>query len=155
VTWDILTGLAACLKTTLEDAEVPTCYTGVFPGDAVPLDLGGCKDGRCGMAWTRLGTAYPSSGVGQQDTTVGNCGKGLGLDIEVGVMRCIQVDREGKPRDPENVARQQVADMMLMRKAIFCCDTVPSEDLVLNTYQPSGPLGVMVGGTWLLHVGTL
>lgn len=150
--FDVLTSLAACLKVTLEDAGVPPCWNGVMGGDAVPIDMGGCKDGRCGQSWTRLGSGYPATVVGQQNVSPSNCDQPLGYDVEMGVMRCVRVDKEGRPVDPTGAARVQLQDMMLMRRAIFCCDDIDPTGVVLNSYQPSGPLGGMQGGTWLLHM---
>jgi hypothetical protein len=150
-----LTDLAACLCAQIEaDGGPPTCFCGVIPGDAAVGDYAGDCDEKCGMAWVRLIMAYPATGVGAPDETVGNCSASLGFDVEVGILRCIDVPEDGSaPPAEEQVAttQLQVADMMTMWRAINCCEALPNKDFILGAYQPMGPLGALVGGNFTLR----
>lgn len=157
---DLLTDLAACLCVTLEDWGLPTpCFCGVLPGLNVALDyFGGCEDGSCGngMAWVRLNSVYPAIGVGIQSQTAGNCGTTLGIDIEIGVVRCISAgEDDGGPVPAQELADAaflQSQDALAMRAAVACCAPLTSRDYVLGIYTPYGPEGGAVGGTWTMVV---
>lgn len=151
--YDLLSDLAACLQVELENDGAPVCWVGVAPGDGVVLDNAGCRGGKCGQAWTRLGVSYPASQVGVQDISPNNCAQPLGLDAEMGVMRCFSIsDKTGGPKDLVSVAKRQMSDLLAMRRAVICCG---SKEIIMGSYQPGGLLGGMAGGTWLLHIGTM
>lgn len=150
-----LTDLAACLCAQIEtDGLPPTCFCGVIPGDAAVGDYAGDCDDKCGMAWVRLVTAYPATAVGTLDERVGNCGSSLGVDIEVGILRCLPVEEDGGPPPAETmveVTGLQTADMLAMWRAINCCESLPNKEFILGGYQPMGPLGGLVGGNFSLR----
>jgi hypothetical protein len=159
---ELLVNLSACVETTLAEKSRPTlCFNGPIPGDGVTSDwFGECEDGGpCGMGWVRLITAYPSTTVGQANTATGNCGKGLGLDIEVGILRCTSVSLPEDVEVEENEALERteevLADMLALREAITCCSDLPSSDFILGAWSPMGPLGGLVGGVWTLYAGLL
>ena len=157
-TLTVVTDLAACLCDEIDASGLPgTCFCGVVPGDAAAQDYtGNCKDGKCGMAWVRLVTLYPADGVAIPNQTAGNCGSALGADIEVGIMRCITVgDAQGNPPTPTQLldaSALQMADAEAMRRAILCCTTIPTHDMMLAGYTPMGPSAGLVGGVWNLSV---
>lgn len=161
--------LASCLCEEIRSSEEVSgvCFCGVVPGDAVAADyMSGCDD-VCGMAYVRLTTVYPSVSVGVADTTPGNCGKSLGADFEVGILRCFDVDPEGEaPTEAEYLAATelQLADAMVIHRAITCCATSQAQDpfrkgqgvwdneVVMGQYLPTGPEGGVVGGFWPISV---
>src|SRR5262245_47959666 len=100
----VVSDLAACLCAEIETTpDLPAlCFCGVVPGEVAAQDYSGDgSGGKCGMAWVRLASLYPASGVGEPNTNAGNCDAGLGADIEMGVMRCITVgDAMGNPPTP-------------------------------------------------------
>lgn len=152
--YDHLTSLAACLAQQIEDDGLPSvCWSGVIPGDGVVADYAGdCADA-CGMAWVRLTQMYPSQAVGVVDTTVGNCSASLGLDIEVGILRCMMVMEDGGPPPDSELAATadlQHGDAMAIWRAINCCTALPNKDFILGPYLPMGPQGGMVGGAYTL-----
>lgn len=161
VVYDRLSALAACLCGQIQDPVngVPdVCFCGIVPGDqAVGNYAGDCKD-VCGMAWVRLVQMYPMVSIGSPDVTPGNCGTGIGIDVELGILRCITVgDEQGNlPTAAELLAatQLQIADALIMRKAVQCCDAVPWKDTIVTTYTPSGPLGGLVGGMLNVSMGT-
>ena len=152
-----LASLATCLCAQIEqDGRPRTCFCGVIPGDAAVMEYAGnCADA-CGMAWVRLMTMFPSESVGQASEVPGNCGKELSVIIEVGIMRCIALgDSRGNPPSPEQLlgaADNQVEDALTMQRAILCCPDIEIADTILSAYNPSGPLGGQVGGTWQVVV---
>jgi hypothetical protein len=115
---------------------------------------GDCGDDVCGMAWVRLVAVYPSTVIGVPSEEPGNCSKAIGMDVEIGILRCVSVsDDQGNPPDPTDLqanAALQVADAMALRKAAACC--APEKDFILGGYTPVGPAGGLVGGTWAMSL---
>lgn len=153
-----LSALATCLCATVEDEGVAVCWCGLVPGGGdPPADLvGEGQDGSCGVGYVRMALAYPSDTIGTQAAVLGSEPTGIGLDVEVGILRSIELDTE----IPDEAVllesfTQQLADMDLIRKAILCCDAVPAREMILGAYTPYGPLGGVVGGFWTVHLGTL
>lgn len=153
---EAMTLLAACLCNQIREDESPEpCFCGILPGDSAVGDYAGtCPEGPCGMAWARLITSYPSKGVGLVDEGVGNCGNELGFDVEIGILRCFPYneDPEQPPTAEEMLAaaEQQHKDMLTMQRAVYCCEAVPNKGSILSTYTPSGPLGGLYGGTFMV-----
>lgn len=151
--FETLTNLATCLCAQIEaDGGPEPCFCGVIPGDAaVPSYAGNCQD-QCGMAWVRLMSSYPSSGVGNVNSLPGNCASEADAVIEVGLVRCMpQGNAFGDgptPADLLAAADLQMAGLQTMKTAIVCCPGYSSKDWVLGGYTPLGPTGGLVGGTW-------
>lgn len=156
--------LATCLCAAIADpanALPPVCFCGIIAGDA-PYDVAGggnCdeddEDSGCGQAWVRLVTGYPSSSVGIADTEPGNCSKGFGYDIEIGIMRCFPTPDEGEPVDDVEMlaaSQLQIADMLVMQQALLCCSSIDNENTVMGQYQPIGPEGTLLGGIWTISI---
>lgn len=153
----MLTDLAACLCAQIADDGLPEpCFCGVLPGARVAFDYVGTCDDRDGMAWTRLGLAYPATGVGRVDTTIRNCSSGLGVDIEIGILRSAPTMNEnGEPPDEAAqlaTADLQMADMLAMARAVQCCFGDSGRDYILGQYRPVGPEGFAVGGLFSVMV---
>jgi len=150
----ILSELATCLcAQILTDNLPPVCVCGVIPGSQVSLDYAGDCDDACGMAWVRLVGSYPSVSIGQSLRQPGNCTAGIGAEIELGIVRCIDVGDGTNPPDPDNLAASaalQSADMMAMWRAVSCCRT--SKDFAISAYVPYGPQGGLVGGSLALSI---
>lgn len=145
--------ISACLCAEILDPAngVPdVCFCGVVPGEAPSaMYAGNCKD-KCGMAWTRLVSMYPANGVGVPLGTVARCDTGIGIEVEVGILRCMSVgDERGNPpsaQEQHDAAELQAADAMVMWKALLCCQAIPHGDVILSRYTPIGPEGGLVGG---------
>jgi hypothetical protein len=159
--YDRVTDLAACLCSAIQNPAngVPdVCFCGIVPGEAVTaLYTGGnCKD-KCGMAWVRVVSIYPMTQVGAPDLTPGNCGAGVGADVELGIFRCISIgDETGAPTTPAELlaaAQLQIADSLVMQQAVYCCAAIPPKEVIMSAYTPLGPAGGLVGGTWALSMG--
>jgi hypothetical protein len=153
---DRLLALATCLCAEIADHPVtpPVCFCGVLPGEEVAYDWAGDCETACGMAWVRLVTAYPSTVIGEATGTPGNCGSMIGMDVEVGIMRCIPgMDDAGNPPSSDDLLAAslwQWEDMTTMRRAILCC--TGSKDFLLGAYVPIGPQGGLVGGAWTVSM---
>ena len=156
---EILTELAACLGAQiLEDELTEPCFLGVLPGSSIAADfLPECmgEDSNDGMAWTRLISAYPAFAPGitverPEESHIA----GLGLDIEVGILRSIPLAQEGIDVETAlEATRVQLDDMKCIQKAIRCCPSLQGRgDYLLNLYQPVGPLGGVVGGAFTVMV---
>jgi hypothetical protein len=145
--------LATCLCAEILESGPPVCACGVMPGEDVALDYMGDCDDTCGQAWVRLATAYPSVTIGQPSVNPGNCSVGVGLEIEMGIVRCFDVGDGRTPPDAADLAASavlQYADMMTMWRAVACCRS--SKDFIIGQYVPIGPQGGIVGGTLPLGI---
>lgn len=154
----ILLAVADCLCGQIVADGLPgVCFCGVVPGAAAIYDYAGSCDDACGMAWVRLISIYPAVTVGLPDNTPGNCTKALGMDIEVGIVRCMSAgEPDGSGPDPSELLQStelQVADAETLIRAVACCPAIPGRDSVLAAYTPVGPDGGLVGG--LVTVATM
>jgi hypothetical protein len=151
----VLEELVTCLCAQVEaDGLPPLCMCGLMPGDAIAADYAGdCADA-CGMATVRLSQSYPSTVIGQPNLIPGNCASGIGIDVELAILRCIEVGGEdGQPVPPETLAEAaelQHNDMLAMWRAVNCCRT--SKDYIISAYTPLGPEGGLVGGAMLVSI---
>lgn len=158
--YDRLSALASCLCAEIlnPDNGVPdVCFCGIVPGEGVPAEYAGDCNTKCGIAWVRLVSVYPSNQVGVLITEPGNCAFGLGIDIEMGMLRCIEVGGEdGSPPSAAELlaaSQLQVADALLMQRALYCCTAIPQKEVILGTYQSLGPEGGLVGGAYSISMG--
>lgn len=148
----VLVALAQALREKVEE-NGPLCFCGVVPGAQTAIEYAGdCGDSQDGMAWVRLAQSYPATGVGIASQRVGNCGASLGFDLEVGVVRSIDVSEEA-PTEQNSLAwvERQFKDMQAARAAI-ACGVLHNKDFILGEYVPFGPEGGMVGGAWTVYV---
>lgn len=154
----LLTQIAECLCSQINDTDgVPgVCFCGVVPGENAHAAYAGECDDSCGMAWVRMITSYPAKALGQVDSSPGNCGSGLGMEIELGIMRCIRMEEQA-PDEAEllDAVHLQMVDAAIMRRAIWCCSAIPTKEAIVTSYTPIGPEGGLVGGTMNVAVGVL
>lgn len=149
---DRLIAVAACLCQQIRDDGLPEPdWCGVLPGEApFPVYLGeDCST----QAWVRLGTAYPSDGFAgdQQQQQPGNCTSGLGIDVEIGILRCFPMPEDGAGPSESEIADAfdlQTSDMLTMWRAVNCCTDLPNSEFILTGYTPIGPQGGLIGGSW-------
>jgi hypothetical protein len=153
----LLTALAGCLCAEIAASDTPEpCFCGVMPGIRIAVDYVGMCEDRDGMAWTSLTLAYPASSVGVVDQTLNNCSTGIGIEIQIGIMRSAPtMDAEGNPPDEAMqlaTSQIQTADMLSMIKAVQCCEEMQRYDHILSQYNPVGPEGYAVGGFFTVMV---
>lgn len=154
---DLLEAMATCLCAQIAaDGSPETCFCGVIPGDqAVAAYSGDCSD-KCGMAWVRSMAIYPAVTLGALNDTGNNCTSMLGIDIQIGILRCVSVGSEDgeMPGAAELLsdARQQHADALSIWKSVSCCSELTSKDYTLGPWVPMGPLGGYSGGAFTVSV---
>lgn len=151
-----LCSLRDCLCEQIQKDGLPkVAFCEIVPGEAAAGDYFNCT-GSSGMAWVRLTTSYRATAVGIADTSVNNCGKETGFDVEIGIMRCAALARANGMPPPAKAVREaaalQILDMETMIRAVACCPDLGSKDYVVGQYQPLGPEGGVVGGYLTLSV---
>lgn len=150
-----LEALATCLCAQIEeDGSPPTCFCGVIPGDAAVGDYAGDCASACGMAWVRLMSMYPAVNTGIVSEQPGNCSATIGLEIEIGMLRCMSIPEDGEPLPPGElleVTDLQTRDAMSMWRAVVCCSSIDPKGSILSAYQPMGPMGGLVGGSYTVR----
>lgn len=154
--WPALMELTTCLCAEVANAGLPElCFCGLVPGDTVAWDYIG--DTGQGMAWVRLMNIYPSAAFPAVDSTLrSSCASPLAAQVEMGILRCApSPDSDGTPPSMAaqwEATRLQLADMAAMYAAVRCCYD-RQENMVLGQYNPAGPEGGVVGGTWQVWLG--
>lgn len=157
VIWPRLVNLLTCLCDSLAERHLPEpCVCAVMPGLQVATEYcNPCRGNKCGMAWVRLESIFPSSVFPVQDVTAnGLCQAMMAFNVELGVVRCVPAgDEHGNPPDPQlmqDIAQQQVEEAFAMRAAVKCCFT--QDKTMFGSYTPVGPEGGCVGATWTIAV---
>lgn len=151
--WPLMVQMQQCLCETLEERGLlpGDCFCGMTPGAQVTWDYSQ------GQAWVRLSSVFPSAVFPSQSFALNNCGTTLAAELEVGVLQCTPVpSSDGSPPDEGQqfeATRLQLATMAAVRHAILCCAASSDMDLLLGAYEPQGPQGGLVGGTWTVSVG--
>lgn len=143
-----MTALAACICQNVEGAD-GFCFCGVMPGDSWYDMTTPGED--TGQAWVRLANMYPATNFGEPDTSLSNCTKGTGIELEIGVIRCFEIPDNGENPSQElllELLDKQVIDAGALRTAVECCEHF--EDYSLGVWSPIGPLGGIYGGVWTL-----
>lgn len=150
---DALIGFTGCIGEALEDvcSYGLTIGEGYVPFDPDPEDECEEDEAACSQAWVRVMGVTPFGGV---DSFGGDsCSVALRLELEVGVLRCIEIAEDGEAPSASDVlvaAMQSMTDMLALQCAALECDVWESVDL--GTWSPSGPLGGQYGGTWTFTV---
>jgi hypothetical protein len=151
-----LTEIRDCLCEEISMSTPDVCYCAIVPGEAVVADMAGDCDVACGIAWVRLISAEPVAGVGIPAEALGPhgiapYGAEMGMEVEVGVLRCYPINADGSPLSAEELEEatwRQVDDAEAIRKAILCCPALSEKNTMLREYTPMGPMGGYVGGNW-------
>lgn len=143
-----LSALAECVCAELATTGAgPTCWCGLYPGQAVSWDYcGECNGGRCGMGYVRLAGVFPYSTF-PQPLIDDRCVRPLAWAVEVGALRCLPTLPDGALLDPDSmaeVALAQILDASALHRAVKCCGV----EAAIETYVPVGPAGGCVGGFW-------
>lgn len=137
------------------------CSFGLTMGENyVPFDLDEDEDcdeengemPDCSQAWVRVMSVTPTPGA-----PVSWDGKEVGvelmIDLEVGVIRCLDIPEDGEAPTTTEVltqALQSVEDMNDMLCAAMSCDVW--ESISIGSWAPLGPLGGQHGGSWTFTV---
>jgi hypothetical protein len=131
----------------------PVCTAAIFPGEEVAWDYcGECASDKCGFVYVKMAQTYPSSIFPQPDLELG-CGSTLAFQLELGVVRCLQVmDDDGDAPDPDALSASALAMMDDMLAIRYAASMHAPKTHVLSNWVPQGPLGGCVGGYWTLFV---
>lgn len=163
IAYPLMLALVSCLAETLERRGLTTpCFIGLVPGDSQYLACGECDDGRCGSAWVRLQSEYPSRNFPAQDQDAVKCGGLMAYIIEIGVLRCVPtINADGTGPDvAEQLAstRIQMADKAALKAAICCLADRGFRGrplrYSLGTYTPTPFQGGCGGGFWTVTIGS-
>lgn len=148
---DALLGFTGCIGEALSDI----CSYGLTIGEAyVPFDPDPedeCEpdEAVCSQVWVRVAGVQPKA----TESFGGDCGAVLSIDLEVGVLRCLEVPEGGEAPAASDVliaAMQAMTDMQSIYCAAMACEVWDAIDV--GSWIPSGPLGGQYGGTWAFTV---
>lgn len=161
VLFDELERLLACAVDALTDAGAPVCRSFVHPGATAPDDYCGVDGDAEGQAWVNVERVVPSASFPAQDTSAQRCAPvGYAAQVRVGVVRCaatVEVNSDGTVVFPPGAdvtadAAKTHRDRRLLLEAILCCFTDVDFDLQVGAWEPRGPSGGCVGGTWTVQL---
>lgn len=124
------------------------CVLELMPGAQVAINYAlECDDG---MAWVRM------VGIGPpEDAGAPTCTTVLTMTVEMGIVRGATWGDNGEPppaEDQRSMTLQQVADMAAMLQSLETVTLPEDEGFASPTYEPYGPEGNAVGGTWTFTV---
>lgn len=155
IAWDHATGLIDALAPELERRNLPpTCFASVLPGALVALDH---VNDACGaMAWSRVGSVFPSTIFPVQDQTPHRWGITGAMTYELGIIRGMELPDSGEAPTAEQqfeTARLQMADMKAILVTICGYFSSVGVPFIVGSYVPVGPDGGAVGGAWTVTAG--
>lgn len=139
-------------------AAVDICSYGLTIGESyVPFDPDEddeCDDDEvmCSQLWVRVVDVQPMQGL-IEGWEGDSCGLGLSMNLEVGILRCIEIpDRGEAPTATDVMAAsfQALADMRAILCAAMGCEAW--DRLGVGQWNPAGPLGGQYGGIWTFTV---
>lgn len=148
---EALVSFAGCVGTALEDI----CSYGLTIGDSyVPFDPDpedDCDDeeAMCSQVWVRVDNAAPTNTAGWDN----DCATEMRLTLEVGVIRCIEIEGKGEAPSASEVlaaALQSMTDMNRLYCAAMGCEVWAA--IEVGQWMPFGPEGGQYGGTWSFTV---
>lgn len=125
------------------------------PFDPDPEDDCDEDEALCSQMWVRVeSTTFPTTFTSWED----GCGGELTLELEVGVLRCIEIEEGGEAPTAADVltaALQAMDDMNTIHCAAM--ENGGDDDELWSSIEskqwfPSGPLGGQSGGVWRFTV---
>lgn len=132
------------------------CSYGLTIGEAYvpfdPDDEDECEEGEafCTQAWVRVTAATPIMGI---ESFGGECAAVLSVTLEVGVLRCFEIEEDGEAPKASDVmvgAIQSMADMTAIYRAAMREEVWDS--ITSGSWSPLGPTGGQFGGIWTFTV---
>lgn len=145
---DALTAFTGCVGEAVSDI----CSYGLTIGETyVPFDPdedSECDedDAICSQVWVRVTdvSADQPDCWGTED-----CEFTLRVGLEVGVLRCIEIESGGEAPTASEVlaaSMQAMSDMKALYRAAMACDVWAA--IEGGQWSPAGPLGGQYGGVW-------
>lgn len=159
--------LLACLRDALNAHPDPPGIICLRAGDHVIQDVGipGFSQDECcaGQAYVRIVGFYMTGGdttpfpSPSTDAPISPCDiPAWGLQLEMGVFRCVRTDRSLTCTEWTVAAARQMADAKAMRAALCCFqDLHDASTVAVGTWSPSGVSGGCLGSTWPVSVEVL
>lgn len=151
---DTAQDLLSCLEDQLTSSPNPIPVGNIcLRVGEVPFDFENGADLCCqGFAWVRVVRVYPSVRFPAQVEDPVNCiTTSWGVDLEMGVMRCMPFERDCDIWTAATLLVDQ--DASSMRKALCCYRPTILSDLVLpGEWVPVGADGGCIGGTMQVSV---
>lgn len=153
---DAMTAFLGCLAEAVSDV----CSYGWTMGDSyVPFDPDAddetCDEmedeALCSQLWVRVNSVTPV--ILTDSFSDGGCDTQMQLDIEVGILRCIEIPEGGEAPTASDVlvaAMQSMTDMNRVYCGAMGCEVWDSIDA--GQWNPMGPLGGQYGGDWSFTV---
>jgi hypothetical protein len=149
----------------LECARLQLVKDGLEPADKTMLQAGlspvvdWAGNGSCGELIVNLRTGNPINGFPSPDAT-GNCASEMAYEVDLALFRCAP-QPTGKspnlkpptPAAQTNAAREHLADMQSLKRAIQCCMSKTGSQYLIRQFTPYGPQGGAVGAIWTVLVG--
>jgi hypothetical protein len=150
---DALVGFTGCVGEALDDL----CSYGLTIGDSYvpfdpdPEDECDPEEVMCSQAWVRVMSVNPTAT--EESFEGGACSSELSVDLEVGVLRCLEIPEDGDAPTATQVlmaATQAMEDMNAIYCAAMSCEVWSA--ITAGQWTPDGPLGGQVGGIWTFTV---
>ena len=132
------------------------CSYALIPGDSyIPFapdeeDEDACEDEDCSQVWVRVTSAGPTP-VAVEGWDGQSCGLTTDVQLEVGIMRCMEVVKKGEAPSATAMlayAMQAMEDMKTIMCAALGCDVWIRLDI--GQWTPLGPMGGEYGGSWTM-----
>lgn len=147
---EALVAFTGCVGESLEDIcsyslTIGETYVPFEPDEDDDEDC----DAQCSQAWVRVMNVTPVS----SDSWDNDCATVMRIDLEVGVLRCIEIPDDGEAPtglDVMTAAMQSMQDMNAIYCAAMACEVWNAIDA--GQWAPSGPLGGQYGGMWTFTV---
>lgn len=154
---EALTNFAVCIGNGLENL----CTYGVTIGETYvpfdpdpednPDDNDDCNYG-CSQAWVRVMSISPQQS-NPENMEGETCDYTLVAELEVGVIRCLEVLEEGQAptaSDMMAASMQSMEDMAAIHRAAMGCEVWDA--ITTGAWSPEGPIGGQYGGKWTFTV---
>lgn len=150
---EALVGFTGCIGEAIEGI----CSYGLTIGaEYVPFDPDPedeCEDDEalCSQMWVRVVDVQPTAVPDSFEA--GGCYASLRLNLEVGVIRCLEIPEGGEAPTASDVlvaAMQAMTDMNTIFCAAMNCEVW--DEINAGQWSPLGPLGGQNGGTWTFSV---
>lgn len=122
------------------------------PFDPDPEDDCEDEDAYCSQAWVRVESVTMDNVT---NSWGGDCGGEMRLELEVGVLRCVEIPEDGEAPKASDVlisALQAMDDMRAIYCAAMNCEVAGWASIEVGQWTPSGPMGGQVGGIWTFTV---
>lgn len=148
---EALVGFTGCMGSALDGI----CSYGLTIGDSYvpfdPDDDDDCDEDEavCSQVWVRVADVTPTNSQGWDD----DCASVMVLNLEVGVLRCIEIAGKGEAPSASEVlaaAMQAMSDMNRLYCAAMGCEVWAA--IESGSWVPLGPEGGQYGGTWSFTV---